>query len=178
MQATARARFLRGSARKMRQVADVVRGKSVDEALSMLAIMSRGDAVPLRKAVLSATANALAVEGTAKLKSEDLRISRIFVDGGPVMKRIRPMGMGRAYRIRKRLCHLTVVLEGEHEDLPEKPAARRKPAKKTAKTTATKSAAKKMAKKTAKKAPRKAAAKKTAAKKKSGTAAKKAKGDS
>ena len=55
MQATARAKFLRGSARKMRQVADVIRGKSVDEALSMLAMMPRGAAVPVRKTLLSAT---------------------------------------------------------------------------------------------------------------------------
>ena len=133
MQATARAKFLRGSARKMRLVADVVRGKSVNEALSMLAVMPRAAAVPVRKTVLSATANALAVEGTAKLKSEDLRISCIFVDGGPVMKRIRPMAMGRAYRIKKRLCHLTVVVEGEH--MPEQSKGDRKPGKAEAKAT-------------------------------------------
>ena len=118
------------------------------------------------------------MEGTAKLKSEDLRIKSIYVDGGPVMKRIRPMGMGRAYRLRKRLCHLTVVLEGEHEDVEEKSAPRRKATKAPAKKAAAKkSAAKKSAKKSAHKTAGKKAATKTAAKKKSGTAAKKAKGD-
>jgi len=140
MQATARAKFLRGSARKMRLVADVVRGKSVNEALSMLAVMPRAAAVPVRKTVLSATANALAVEGTAHLKSEDLRITRIFVDGGPVMKRIRPMAMGRAYRIKKRLCHLTVVVEGEHT--PEQTKGDRKAGQVDAKATPRKRPAK------------------------------------
>jgi large subunit ribosomal protein L22 len=96
----------------MRQVVDLVRGKSVDEALSMLSFVPKSAAVPVRKTLQSAAANALAAEGTTKLKSEDLRIRKIFVDGGPTMKRIRPMGMGRAYRIRKPLCHLTVILEG------------------------------------------------------------------
>jgi len=140
MQATARAKFQRGSARKMRLVADVVRGKSVNEALSMLAVMPRAAAVPVRKTVLSATANALAVEGTAHLKSDDLRITRIFVDGGPVMKRIRPMAMGRAYRIKKRLCHLTVVVEGEHT--PEQTKGDRKAGQVEAKATPRKRPAK------------------------------------
>jgi large subunit ribosomal protein L22 len=110
--ASARANFQRGSARKMRQVVDLVRGKPVDEALSLLSVLPKAAAQPVRKTVQSAAANALAAEGTAHLKSEDLRIAKITVDGGPIMKRIRPMGMGRAYRINKRLCHLTVVLEG------------------------------------------------------------------
>jgi large subunit ribosomal protein L22 len=113
LEAKARARFLRGSARKMRQVVDLVRGKQVDEALNMLSVLPKSAAGPVRKTVQSAAANALAAEGTAHLKTEDLRIARITVDGGPSMKRIRPMGMGRAYRISKRLCHLTVVLAGE-----------------------------------------------------------------
>jgi len=113
LEAKARARFLRGSARKMRQVVDLVRGKQVDEALNMLSVLPKSAAGPVRKTVQSAAANALAAEGTAHLKAEDLRIARITVDGGPSMKRIRPMGMGRAYRISKRLCHLTVVLKGE-----------------------------------------------------------------
>jgi large subunit ribosomal protein L22 len=171
---------MRGSARKMRLVADLVRGKPVDEALDMLSVLPRGAATPVFKTLQSAAANALAVEGTAKLKSEDLRIKTIFVDGGPIMKRIRPMGMGRAYRLRKRLCHLTVVLEAEHEATPERPSARRRSARQTAKPAAKKTAKKRgkgTAKKTAPKAAKKTAAGKTAAKKKSGTAAKKAKGD-
>lgn len=114
MQATARARFQRGSARKMRIVVDLIRGKSVDEALNMLSLLPQSAAVTVRKTLFSATSNALAAEGTANLKSEDLRVERVYVDGGPMMKRIRPMAMGRAYRIQKRLCHLTIVVQGEH----------------------------------------------------------------
>jgi large subunit ribosomal protein L22 len=100
----------------MRLVVDLIRGKQVDQAIATLMMLPKAAAVPVRKTVESATANALAAEGTARLKMEDLRISKITVDGGPVMKRIRPMAMGRAYRIRKQLCHLTVILEGEvHE---------------------------------------------------------------
>lgn len=119
MQASARARFMRGSARKMRKVVDLIRGKSVDEALNLLSVLPQSAAVAVRKTLFSATSNALAAEGTAHLKSEDLHVERVFVDGGPMMKRIRPMAMGRAYRIQKRLCHLTIVVAGEHapEDL-------------------------------------------------------------
>jgi large subunit ribosomal protein L22 len=169
---------MRGSARKMRLVADLVRGKPVDEALDMLSVLPRGAAAPVFKTVKSAAANALASEGTAKLKSEDLRIKTIYVDGGPIMKRIRPMGMGRAYRLRKRLCHLTVVLEGEHEPADAKAAPGRRATKAPAKKAAAqKSAARKHVKKPAKKTAPKKGATKTAAKKKSGTGAKKAKGD-
>lgn len=163
MLAKARAKFVRGSARKMRQVVDLVRGKSVDEALNILSVLPKGAAVPVRKTVQSAAANALAAEGTAKVKVENLLISKIYVDGGPIMKRIRPMGMGRAYRIRKRLCHLTVELEGTTEEATKtkaESAAAKKPAKK-----APRKAAKKTAKKPAKKAAKKPAAKKSAAKK-------------
>lgn len=142
LQARAKARFQRGSARKMRQVVDLVRGRQVQEALHLLSVLPKSAAGPVRKTLQSAAANALAAEGTAHLKVEDLRIAKITVDGGPMMKRIRPMGMGRAYRLNKRLCHLTVVIEGElHEaaqegktakaaraDRPGKPAARRQPA--------------------------------------------------
>lgn len=131
LQARARARFVRGSARKMRQVVDLVRGKPVNEALNMLSVLPKSAALPVRKTVQSAAANALAAEGTAHLKTEDLRIARITVDGGPSMKRIRPMGMGRAYRINKPLCHLTVVLEGEPDVVAVASGTRPKGASKT-----------------------------------------------
>jgi large subunit ribosomal protein L22 len=108
----------------MRQVVDLVRGKQVDEALNLLSVLPQSAAVPVRKTLKSATANALAAEGTAHLKSGDLRISRITVDGGPMMKRIRPMGMGRAYRINKRLCHLSITLSGEPHEVSRKETSR------------------------------------------------------
>ncbi len=116
MEATAKAKFIRMSARKVRRVADLIRGKNVDEALNILTFTPKAASPVLEKVLKSAAANALALEGTAKLKAEDLRIKQILVDGGPIMKRIRPMGMGRAFRIRKRTNHITIVVtDGEKE---------------------------------------------------------------
>ncbi len=115
MEAVARSRFLRGSARKMRLVADVVRGQDVVWASERLKFMPQRAAHNLRKIVESAAANALASEGTANLKSADLRISKLTIDGGPIARRFRPVCMGRAYRIRKRYCHVTVVVTDEQE---------------------------------------------------------------
>ena len=117
MEAKAKARFVRMSARKVRRVADIIRGKNVEEALNILTFTPKAAASVLEKTLKSATANALSVEGTAKLKAEDLSIKKILVDGGPIMKRIRPMGMGRAYRIRKRTNHITIVVtDGKEEE--------------------------------------------------------------
>ncbi|KPK99912.1 MAG: 50S ribosomal protein L22 [candidate division Zixibacteria bacterium SM23_73_3] len=117
MEAKAKARFVRMSARKVRRVADLIRGKNVEEALNILTFTPKTAALVLEKTLKSATANALSVEGTAKLKAEDLWIKKILVDGGPIMKRIRPMGMGRAYRIRKRTNHITIVVtDGKEEE--------------------------------------------------------------
>jgi len=113
VQAVARARFSRGSARKVRRVVELIRGKNVEEALNILSFVPKYAAQYLEKTLKSATANAISQEGTAKLKAEDLYIKKIFVDGGPIMKRIRPSSMGRAYRIRKRTNHLTVVVSDE-----------------------------------------------------------------
>jgi large subunit ribosomal protein L22 len=119
MEAKARAKFVRMSARKVRRVADLIRGKNVEDALNILTFTPKTAAVILEKTLKSATANALNEEGTAKLKAEDLRIKSILVDGGPIMKRIRPMGMGRAYRIRKRTNHITIVVTDGTEEKKE-----------------------------------------------------------
>jgi large subunit ribosomal protein L22 len=117
MEAKAKAKFVRMSARKVRRVADLIRGRNVEEALNILAFTPKAAALPLEKILKSATANALSVEGTAKLKAEDLLIKKILVDGGPIMKRIRPTGMGRAYRIRRRTNHITIVVtDGKEEE--------------------------------------------------------------
>jgi large subunit ribosomal protein L22 len=117
MEAKAKARFVRMSARKVRRVADLIRGRNVEEALNILAFTPKAAASPLEKILKSATANALSVEGTAKLKAEDLWVKKILVDGGPIMKRIRPTGMGRAYRIRRRTNHITIVVtDGKEEE--------------------------------------------------------------
>lgn len=112
----------------------MVKGKNVARALSILSFTPKYAALLLEKTVKSAAANALAQAGTAKLKVEDLMIKNITVDGGPIMKRIRPVGMGRAYLIRKRTAHVTVRLA---EDLEVK-ARKEKMARQQAERTSTK----------------------------------------
>jgi len=129
MEAVARAKYLRGSARKMRLIADTMRGQNVVWAAERLKFMPQRAARNLRKIVDAATANALSVEGTAKLKAEDLRITKLTIDGGPIARRFRPVCMGRAYRIRKRYCHVTVVISDQ--ELSEKRKVSRGKAKKT-----------------------------------------------
>jgi large subunit ribosomal protein L22 len=116
MQARARARFLRASPKKMRQVADLIKGKPVEEAINILQFTPKGAAHHLVKTVKSAAANAISQVGTAKLKAEDLSIAHIFVDAAPTAKRVRFQSMGRVFRIRKRFCHLTVEVEGTPQE--------------------------------------------------------------
>ncbi|MEP0828319.1 MAG: 50S ribosomal protein L22 [bacterium] len=123
MQARARIRFLKMSPRKMRQVADLIKGKPVQEALNILNYTPKSAAHPLAKTVKAAAANAIAGVGTAKLKAEDLSISKILIDGAPTAKRIRFQSMGRVFRIRKRYCHVMVEVEGEPEPIKERTAA-------------------------------------------------------
>jgi len=115
MEAVARARFVRSSPRKIRRVAELIKGKNVNQALAILSYTPKYAALILEKTVKSAAANALARAGTAKLKAEDLMVKNIAIDGGPVRKRIRPVGMGRAYLIRKPTAHVTVRLAEDPE---------------------------------------------------------------
>jgi ribosomal protein L22 len=103
----AHAKYVRTSARKARLVADHVRGKSVDEARSILAFHPRSVADDWRKLLNSAVANA---EHNHDLVGDDLRILTATADEGPTLKRFRPRAMGRATRIRKRTSHLTITL--------------------------------------------------------------------
>jgi large subunit ribosomal protein L22 len=111
MQAVARGRFLRGSARKMRQVVDLVRGKKVEEALNILRFTRKKSALVLEKVVRSAIANAQSIHGDKLHDPNSLVIVELICDDGPMMKRISARAMGRAYRIRKRTCHLKVVVK-------------------------------------------------------------------
>ena len=103
----AHAKYVRTSPRKARLVADHVRGKSVDEARSILAFHPRSVADDWRKLLNSAVANA---EHNHDLVGDDLRILTATADDGPTLKRFRPRAMGRATRIRKRTSHLTITL--------------------------------------------------------------------
>lgn len=87
---------------------DQVRGKKVDEALQLLSFAPQRGARILKKAILSAVANA---EQNAGLDVDALFIKRVFADEGPTLRRFRPRALGRATRIRKRTSHLTVVLD-------------------------------------------------------------------
>ena len=114
MEAQARLRFGRGSPRKLRAVAQHLRGKPVEEALHFLRLTPQAAARVLTKLLRSALTNAEA-KGT-KDEVEALRVSRLDVDVGPTLKRYLPRPRGRATRIRKRTSHITVVLtspEGE-----------------------------------------------------------------
>jgi large subunit ribosomal protein L22 len=106
----AKLKYVKMSARKVRRVADLIKGKGVDEALETLYFTPKAAANPLMRTLKSATSNAISSEGSAKIKAEDLFIKEISVDGGPIMKRIRPAPMGRAYRVRKRTSHINLKL--------------------------------------------------------------------
>ncbi len=98
---------MRTSARKARLVCDHIRGKDVAEARAILAFTPRAAAKDWAKLLESAVANA---EHNHELVGEDLKISAVYADEGPTLKRYRPRAMGRATRIRKRTSHLTITL--------------------------------------------------------------------
>src|SRR6185436_15563159 len=106
--ATAVARFVRISPTKARRVIDLVRGKSVTEALDILRWAPQDASEPVAKVIASAAANAQNNDG---LDPSTLVVATIHADGGPTAKRIRPRAQGRAYRIRKRTSHITVIVE-------------------------------------------------------------------
>lgn len=110
MEARAIARYVHMSPRKMRRVVELVRGKEVDEAINILHFTRKRAALPVEKALRSAAANMLNNPGAKKVSPEDLYVKTIYVDGGYTLKRFRAGSMGRASRIRKRTCHVTVVV--------------------------------------------------------------------
>lgn len=106
--ATAVARFVPFSPTKARRVIDLVRGKSVAEALDILRWAPQDASTTVAKVIASAAANAQNNDG---LDPSTLVVATIFADGGPTAKRIRPRAQGRAFRIRKRSSHITVIVE-------------------------------------------------------------------
>jgi len=132
VKATARLRYVSIPPRKMRLVAGLVKGLPVEKALNILNFTPRIAAHHIAKTVKSAAANALSLEGTDHLRPESLHIKKIMVDAAPTAKRIRFQSMGRAFRYRKRYCHLTVMLEGETDVVPTDRASALKQKKKRA----------------------------------------------
>lgn len=108
MAVTAKLMFLRISPRKVRIVADLVRGKQVEDAINVLNYCPRRGARPLAKLLHSAVANA---DQAGDMDVDSLIVSEVRVDGGPTLRRFIPRGMGRATRMHKRTSHVTVVLK-------------------------------------------------------------------
>jgi large subunit ribosomal protein L22 len=108
MEAKALARQIRISPQKARLIADLVRGRNVETALNTLRFMPKKGARILRKVIESALANASQNEA---IDVDTLYVKKIFIDGGPMLKRITPRAQGRATRILKRSSHITVVLD-------------------------------------------------------------------
>jgi large subunit ribosomal protein L22 len=106
--AKATAKFVRVTPMKARRVIDLVRGKNVDEALDILQFAPQTASEPVAKVLASAVANA---ENNLDLDRRTLVVAQAFADEGPTMKRFRPRAQGRAFRIRKRTSHITVVVE-------------------------------------------------------------------
>mgnify|MGYP002712207425 CR=1 FL=1 len=111
MEAVSKLRNVPTSARKMRMVADLIRGKKVNNALSLLKYESKEGAARLEKLLLSAISNWQIANEDTRLEDADLFIKSITVDGGKILKRFRPAPQGRAHRIRKRSNHVTLVID-------------------------------------------------------------------
>jgi large subunit ribosomal protein L22 len=110
MEARAVARYVRMSPRKARRVIDLVRGKEVDEAINLLHFTRKRAALPIEKTLRSAVANMMNLRGAKKVAPENLYVKTAYVDSGFTMKRFRAGSMGRASRIRKRTCHITIIV--------------------------------------------------------------------
>lgn len=116
MEAVAKLKSVPMSARKMRMVADLIRGKSVDQALNILKFTKREAGDWLEKLVLSAISNWENKSDMAYSADDyDLFVKEIFVDGATSLKRLRPAPHGRAHRIRKRMNHVTLIVENKVE---------------------------------------------------------------
>ena len=155
MEAVAKLRNVPTSPRKMRLVADLVRGKKVTQALGLLRFEANIGAEKIEKLLLSALANWQQHNEDERIEDANLYISEIFVDEGRQLKRLRPAPQGRGHRIRKRSNHVTLVIDSKVErlgskaatqqaaetkdtaaDVVAKPKTRRSSAKKSTETTA------------------------------------------
>jgi len=130
--ASATVRYLGTSAQKARLVVDLIRGKDVGEAAATLRFTKKSVASEIGRLLDSAVAN-------ARQKRQDVDVDRLFVhtafvNGGPMLKRIQPAPMGRAFRILKRMCHVTIGLGERRVSVPQRPARAADEARETAGT--------------------------------------------
>ena len=175
MEARAQARFVRVTPMKARRVVDLIRGLPAADAQAVLRFAPQDASEPVGKVLDSAIANAT---NNHNLNPASLVVAEAYVDEGPTMRRFRPRAQGRAFRIRKRTSHITVVLEdldAREPVAPKKAAAKKAAPKKGAdeaapkKAAAKKAAPKKGADEATEATPKKAAAKKAAPKKAAAT---------
>lgn len=117
MEATASAKYLRGSAQKARLVVDMIRGKDVNQALAILRFSAKRASTLIEKCVRSAIANAneAAEKANVAIDPDDLWVKTAFVDRGPTKnrRRVRPAPQGRAYREQRHFCHVTISLSND-----------------------------------------------------------------
>jgi large subunit ribosomal protein L22 len=122
MEATASAKYLRGSAQKARLVIDMIRGQDVNKALAILRFANKRAATPIEKCVRSAIANAneSAEKANISIDPDDLWVKAAFVDRGPTKnrRRVRPAPQGRAYREQRHFCHVTIFLSNDARPEP------------------------------------------------------------
>ena len=127
MEATASAKYLRGSAQKARLVVDMIRGKDVNQALAILRFTKKRAAGHIEKCVRSAIANAneAAEKANISIDPDDLWVRTAFVDRGPTKnrRRVRPAPQGRAYREQRHFCHVTISLSNDERPQPKAPKA-------------------------------------------------------
>ena len=107
MEAKATLRYLRMSPRKVKIQCDMIRGKDVNTALAYIMNTPKAASEPMLKLLNSAIANA---ENNNGMNRDNLYVEECYASNGPIMKRIRPRAQGRAYRIEKRMSHITIVL--------------------------------------------------------------------
>ncbi len=111
MEVSAKARYVRIGPRKLRMIVELIKGKSVEQAIGILKNLQKKGARILEKVIKSAENN-----GKQKAEGVEWKIKNIIIDGGPMLKRYRAAPMGRAVMVRKRTSHITVILEGKRKE--------------------------------------------------------------
>ena len=126
MEATATLRYLRITPRKVRVVADLIRGKNVNQALAQLAYVEKRAAEPVAKLLRSAVANAdQAAKG--QLDVDALRVKSLMVDQGPSLRRFMPRAMGRAFKVLKKTSHISLTISDEKPPKKKRASHARRP---------------------------------------------------
>jgi large subunit ribosomal protein L22 len=110
MESRAVHRFIGSSPRKMRLIIDLIRGMSVDKAIEVLHFSTKHASKDAEKVLRSAVSNLMNTDDSTRVEPNELYVKETYVNNGPMIKRIQPAPMGRAFRVRKRSCHLTIVV--------------------------------------------------------------------